>query len=484
MPQVFAAVSPASISTTQKQLGDDNTVGTFMVPAADSAGNPPKATIFGPVSTSAAAGGASSGLQVFGGANAATARGQAAGIVATFATTATPAAIATLTSAEVTLTPVIGTNPCVTITSTDILVLNKPTSQAGLGYGNVRYASATTVALSFNNITAGTLTPASGIYGIVALRGLGAAGANASTITITPASVASKTTAEQLFTVTGIRAGELLIVNKPTTDVGLDVVGCRVAGNNQIGITFANFTAAVLTPTATQSYTVQSIGGVDAMSPILMAQLAIVGTQAVANATSAEVTLTSGNYGAQDMPMGVSKPTLQAGLIAGSVRLASSTTVGVTFANVTSGTLTPTAGEIEAVSINRQNPAAPLVIYAPTLTPSSVAANTTAEQTFTVTGLIAGSPVWVNKPSNTPGIGIVGARVSAANTLAINFLNTTGASITPASEAYTVGNFQMPIDTTTGNSWIQPAAPAMTAAAILANALRANEVSLAINPGS
>jgi len=479
MPQVTATTSPAAISSRQQQLGNDNTDGVFIQPLVDSAGNPSKVTLFGPP-TGAAAGTLNSGLQVTGGANAALTRGTAGGMVATFATTATPAAIATLTSAEVTLTPVLGSGAMVTVTTTDILVLNKPTSQAGLGYGNVRYASSSTIALSFNNITAGTLTPTTTqIYGVVALRGLGAA-----TTTLTPAAVATKTTAEQLFTVSGIRAGELVIVNKPTTNVGLDIVGCRVAGNNQIGITFANFTAGTLTPTAAEAYTIQSLGGVDAASAVLLAQIPIVGGT-IATVTTAEITLTSGNYAAQDVPIGVSKPTLQQGLIAGSVRLASSTTMGVTFANPTAGTLTPTAAEVLGIAIDRQAPAAPVVIYSPTLTPTSVAANTTAEQTFTVTGLIAGSPVWVNKPTAQAGLGIVGARVSAASTLAINFLNTTAGTLTPtAAEVYTVGNFQMPIDTTTGNSWIQPAVPALTAAATLANALRSNDVSLGIFTGS
>jgi hypothetical protein len=71
------------------------------------------------------------------------------------------------------------------------------------------------------------------------------------------------------------------------------------------------------------------------------------------------------------------------------------------------------------------------------LSPVAVAANTTAEQTFTVTGLIVGDFVNVVKPTAQAGIGIVNSRVSAANTLAITFANATVGSITPtASEAY------------------------------------------------
>lgn len=73
------------------------------------------------------------------------------------------------------------------------------------------------------------------------------------------------------------------------------------------------------------------------------------------------------------------------------------------------------------------------------LSPAEVAANTSAEQTFTVNGLAVGDHVAINKPTAQAGLGIVGARVSAANTLAITFGNFTGAGITPtAGEKYAV----------------------------------------------
>lgn len=74
-----------------------------------------------------------------------------------------------------------------------------------------------------------------------------------------------------------------------------------------------------------------------------------------------------------------------------------------------------------------------------TLTPAQVAINTTAEQTFTLNGLKVGDLVNVNKPTAQAGLGIVGARVSAANTLAITFSNNTAGAITPtAAEVYLV----------------------------------------------
>jgi hypothetical protein len=71
-----------------------------------------------------------------------------------------------------------------------------------------------------------------------------------------------------------------------------------------------------------------------------------------------------------------------------------------------------------------------------TLDVASVAANTSAEQTFTVNGLTTKDVVFVNKSDLDAGLGVVNARVSAANTLALTFMNTTGSPINPASETY------------------------------------------------
>lgn len=75
--------------------------------------------------------------------------------------------------------------------------------------------------------------------------------------------------------------------------------------------------------------------------------------------------------------------------------------------------------------------------YTVTLSPVSVAANTSAEQTLTLTGGEVNDLVVVTKPTAQAGLGIVGARISAANTVALTFMNATGSPIVPtASEAY------------------------------------------------
>ena len=71
------------------------------------------------------------------------------------------------------------------------------------------------------------------------------------------------------------------------------------------------------------------------------------------------------------------------------------------------------------------------------LTPAEVAANTCAEQLFTVTGIAVGDVVTVNKPTAQAGLGVSGVRASAANQVGINFCNNTGAGITPtAAQTY------------------------------------------------
>lgn len=75
--------------------------------------------------------------------------------------------------------------------------------------------------------------------------------------------------------------------------------------------------------------------------------------------------------------------------------------------------------------------------FTTSITPGSVAATTIAEQTFTVTGVATGQVVAVSSPSaQTAGIGIVGCRVSATNTVAIAFHNITAGSLTPVSGSY------------------------------------------------
>lgn len=69
--------------------------------------------------------------------------------------------------------------------------------------------------------------------------------------------------------------------------------------------------------------------------------------------------------------------------------------------------------------------------------PAAVATATTAEQNVTVTGVQVGDiVVSYSKPANTAGAMPVNARVSAANTVSVTFVNPTAGSVNPASETW------------------------------------------------
>ena len=75
----------------------------------------------------------------------------------------------------------------------------------------------------------------------------------------------------------------------------------------------------------------------------------------------------------------------------------------------------------------------------PSITPAEVAANITAAQTFTVAGLLTTDHVNVScVGAQTAGIFIADARVSAANTLSVQFGNCTAGALTPAAGNYII----------------------------------------------
>jgi len=246
--------------------------------------------------------------------------------------------------------------------------------------------------------------------------------------------VAASTSAEQTFTVTGLATGQAVVINKPTSQAGLLVGMGRVSAANTVGITFGNDTGAAITPTAGETYFVTAF-------PTNMVLSSTLTPLSVAPNTTAEQTFTVTGL-PPNVPVIVNKPTAQAGLVVLSARASAANTLAITFGNVTAATITPTAGESYLVFAAGEVQIAPVMKgITAALAPTSVANNTSAEQTFTVSGLIAGTPVIVSKPSIQTGLAIAGARVSAANTLAINFVNTTSATITPTAETYYIGMF-------------------------------------------
>lgn len=459
--------TPVNTSTNVRDLSSGDSSGTRL---GQSASDP--VSFFG--NTPAA--------QPAGNAQAALARGQGGGLVVTFSSTQSPTSVATLTTGEKSMTLIGGTGATVSIATTDLVYITKPTAQAGIFVGNVRASAANVVGVSFGNVTTGFLTPtASETYGVVALKG-----GPSQTITISPTAVASSTTAEYQVAVTGLPVGSVVQVNKPTVQAGLEVVGARVVSNNLLGISFMNLTTGTLTPTAGEAYAVVSLGGIDPAGNYLAYQVTFgsVASVGVTAAATGAYNLTITNMATTDLVVGAAKPTNQSGSGVVGAKVSSAGVANVFIGNFTSATvITPTANEVWSVEVVRPVPVAPMVVYSQTLTPASIATLTTAEQTFTVTGLISISPVWVNGPLQPAGVGIGGVRSGNTSSVSLNFVNITSATLTPTSGTYYIANFQMPIDAP-GNSILQPASFITDQIKTLANAQRSALVTLGLISGT
>ena len=74
-----------------------------------------------------------------------------------------------------------------------------------------------------------------------------------------------------------------------------------------------------------------------------------------------------------------------------------------------------------------------------TLTPVSVAGSTAAEQTFTIPGLLINDFLDVNcNIAQTAGLTIGNVRVSAVNTMSVEFANSTAGALTPVAGIYNI----------------------------------------------
>ena len=87
------------------------------------------------------------------------------------------------------------------------------------------------------------------------------------------------------------------------------------------------------------------------------------------------------------------------------------------------------------------------------ITPSAVSATTAPVQTFAATGigLLTTDAVVVTPPGTTAGVVQAAAYVSAADTLALQFVNPTAGSLTPPAGTYVVTVFRVQ------PSWTAPA---------------------------
>ena len=122
-----------------------------------------------------------------------------------------------------------------------------------------------------------------------------------------------------------------------------------------------NVTGGPLTPTAAETYTVISLGGIDANNNDVLYQVSAGTVASVVSSTTMSAALTLSNLALGDIVIGMQKPTQQVGILFGSSFVSSAGKLCVTFGNPTAGPLTPTANEVYGVATKRPNPVAPLL---------------------------------------------------------------------------------------------------------------------------
>jgi len=286
-----------------------------------------------------------------------------------------------------------------------------------------------------------------------------------------------------------ISLGMLALASKPTFQANLGLGTCRVINNNQVGVTLFTTGAANVTPTANETWSFLALNEIPAMSSIIgisanQANL----TAAAANTTGVTALATPGIV-VQDTVISASSLTAQANV---------AFTPGVTAAN--SFSLTAYAGIAGATpantiynyTVNKINVPSPLQLTQFTITPTSVAAASVAEQIFTLPSnvtLTANSTVVVNKPSFTPGITVQPqARANSTSTVGITFINHTAGAIIPPAESYLIANFPTYTPTLSANvlasSCSFPASPTLNQSIDLQNEVQQSLVLAGILKGA
>jgi hypothetical protein len=372
-----------------------------------------------------------------------------------------------------------------------VYAVNKPTLQAGLGIAGVYCATTGIINVNYANVSSGSITPTQEANDIIEIK----ASPLTTSASLTPAAVAQNNSAEQIFTITGniCQPGTLALVNKPTSQIGLGYSPfARVVAPNQVGITFFAITSGTgtstpVTPTAAETYNFAFLPQLNAFNPTLIYGVPV-NQNASAASTWTVATSTITGLLINDTVSGLSMVTTYATTGPVNAYIATSSVISVNWVNLF-GAQTAVSNTVMQATIQRQAPLNPMMIYSQALATSAIAATTSAEVTSTVTGLVVSSSVLVNKPSVTPGLVISNARVSAANTLAVQYMNLTTTSINVPTETYTIGNVQIQgpglgATTTAGLFVIQSYFPSAQQSLTLANATRAALVSLGLMAGT
>lgn len=75
---------------------------------------------------------------------------------------------------------------------------------------------------------------------------------------ITPSSVSASSESVQTFTVEGLTTKDIVTVNKPTNQAGLDLVNAWASDTDELSIKYRNHTGGGITPTA-ETYLITTV---------------------------------------------------------------------------------------------------------------------------------------------------------------------------------------------------------------------------------
>lgn len=239
------------------------------------------------------------------------------------------------------------------------------------------------------------------------------------------------TSAEETVTVSSIAAASAVVVVRSSTVPGIVMAGARAAAADSLGINMMNFSTATIVPVSTQAYQVVEFkpnGG--------FVTTVTWSPQAVAASTTAEQSTTVPGV-MPGMMVVVNKPTAQTALGIVNARVTAASTVAVTFANISSAAITPTASESYTfAAFGTLLPATPVVQYAfPGTTFSASVGVTTATEVTSASVNMNSTDFFVGAtvPASQSGLFISNGRVNSSGVLALEWTNVSTSAQTPTS---------------------------------------------------
>ncbi|HUG06626.1 MAG TPA: response regulator [Candidatus Limnocylindria bacterium] len=245
------------------------------------------------------------------------------------------------------------------------------------------------------------------------------------------------------------RAGQIQALLGNASVAGTFGVTGATTLSSTLGVTGNTTLSGTLTGPAAATFAIDS-GGANAISiggttattlnlgrsgqtQALLGNATVAGTLGVTGATTLSSTL------------GVTGATTLSSTLGVSGATTLNSTLGVTGATTLSSTLAVTGASTltGGVTVGSGGTAYTLVkTYSADITPAAIGGNTSSEQTFTVTGLAVGDVVIVNPPGHATTCPLTGARVSAANTLALSFDHAVNGGCTPTAGVHLIVAFR------------------------------------------